>query len=49
MRPGPKSFRGGKQAKDAKGTMKRLMRYIAGASMLRLAVVPLLLLVHPAA
>ena len=45
MRPGPKSFRGGKQAKDAKGTMKRLMRYIVGPNKLRLAVVFLLLLI----
>ena len=49
MRPGPKSFRGGKQAKDAKGTMKRLMRYIVGPNKLRLAVVFLLLLISTAA
>ena len=49
MRPGPKSFRGGKQAKDAKGTMKRLMRYIVEPNKLRLAVVFLLLLISTAA
>ena len=43
---GPRrGFTGGKKAKDAKGTMKRLLGYIARGNQLRLAVVFILLLV----
>ena len=41
---GPRrGFTGGKKAKDAKGTMKRLLGYIARGNQLRLAVVFILL------
>ena len=42
-------FTGGKKAKDAKGTMKRLLGYIARGNQLRLAVVFILLLVSTVA
>ena len=47
---GPRrGFTGGKKAKDAKGTMKRLLGYIARGNQLRLAVVFILLLVSTVA
>ena len=47
---GPRrGFTGGKKAKDAKGTMKRLLGYIAHGNQLRLAVVFILLLVSTVA
>ena len=47
---GPRrGFTGGKKAKDAKGTMKRLLGYIASGNQLRLAVVFILLLVSTVA
>ena len=47
---GPRrGFAGGKKAKDAKGTMKRLLGYIARGNQLRLAVVFILLLVSTVA
>ena len=47
---GPRrGFTGGKKAKDAKGTMKRLLCYIARGNQLRLAVVFILLLVSTVA
>ena len=47
---GPRrGFTGGKKAKDAKGTMKRLLGYIARGNRLRLAVVFILLLVSTVA
>ena len=47
---GPRrGFTGGKKAKDAKGTMKRLLGYIACGNQLRLAVVFILLLVSTVA
>ena len=47
---GPRrGFTGGKKAKDAKGTMKRLLGYIARSNQLRLAVVFILLLVSTVA
>ena len=44
-----RGFTGGKKAKDAKGTMKRLLGYIARGNQLRLAVVFILLLVSTVA
>ena len=47
---GPRrGFTGGKKAKDAKGTMKRLLGYIVRGNQLRLAVVFILLLVSTVA
>lgn len=47
---GPRrGFTGGKKAKDAKGTMKQLLGYIARGNQLRLAVVFILLLVSTVA
>ena len=47
---GPRrGFTGGKKAKDAKGTMKRLLGYIVRGNQLRLAVVFILLLVSSVA
>ena len=47
---GPRrGFTGGKKAKDAKGTMKRLLGYIARGNQLRLSVVFILLLVSTVA